>query len=406
MTARSALLGEVVDFYAGSSLPEGEDWQGQEGGYLLTRVSDMNRSGNEKYILSTRQWSAAPWQKSATCPGGAVVIPKRGGAIGTNKKRIVLRAAVLDPNLMAMKPHQDVLDLNYLYQWFLAVDLGKLASGSSVPQLNKKDLAPLSISLPSLAQQERIAAVLDQVDTLRAKRREAITLLHDLAQSIFLGMFGDPAANSRNWPQGTVSDLVAGFESGKSVAPGSDEMSQSRVLKVSAVTSGEFRGQESKPLPGHYEVPPNHFARKGDLLFSRANTEELIGAVALVEVEPGRLALPDKLWRFVWPREGNGFPLYVRHLFRQEGFRRQIRERSSGTSGSMKNISQSSVLGIPCGIPPEELQRSFSEYVQRIDKMRSVHRAHLAALDELFTSLQHRAFSGTLWDHGVTTDTA
>ncbi|MGW6870975.1 restriction endonuclease subunit S [Streptomyces xanthophaeus] len=310
---------------------------------------------------------------------------------------------VIDPDSVSRNFLERFLRSSRAINYYAAKLQGSTARRRSLP---REVFLALPVPLPPLEEQQRIAAILDRVDALRAKRREAITLLDDLGQSIFLSMFGDPAANSRNWPQGTVSDLVAGFESGKSVAPGSDEASQFRVLKVSAVTSGEFRGQESKPLPAQYRVPPNHLARKGDLLFSRANTEELIGAVALVEEEPGTLALPDKLWRFVWPREGNSFPLYVRHLFRQEEFRRQIRERSSGTSGSMKNIAQSNVLGIPCGIPPEELQRSFSERIQRIDRMRSAHRAHLAALDELFASLQHRAFSGAFWDHEVAGDAA
>ncbi|MFI1207842.1 hypothetical protein ACH4UV_09595 [Streptomyces sp. NPDC020802] len=310
---------------------------------------------------------------------------------------------LIDPDSVSRYFLERFLRSSRALKYYAAKLQGSTARRRSLP---REVFLALPVPLPPPEEQERIVAVLDQVDALRAKRREAVSLLDDLTQSIFLGMFGDPAANLRKWPQGVVSDLVASFESGKSVAPGSDEASQSRVLKVSAVTSGEFRAKESKPLPRHYKVPPNHLARKGDLLFSRANTEELIGAVALVEEEPETLALPDKLWRFVWPREGNSFPLYVRHLFRQEEFRRQIRERSSGTSGSMKNISQSNVLGIPCGIPPEELQRSFSERVHRIDGMRSAHRAHLAALDELFTSLQHRAFSGALWDHEATGDAA
>ena len=57
MTVTLSPLGDIAEFYAGSSLQQGEDWENQDGGYLLTRVSDMNRTGNEKYILSTQQLS-------------------------------------------------------------------------------------------------------------------------------------------------------------------------------------------------------------------------------------------------------------------------------------------------------------------------------------------------------------
>ncbi|EDY46624.1 restriction endonuclease subunit S [Streptomyces sp. SPB074] len=292
-------------------------------------------------------------------------------------------------------------DPRYLYQFLASLDIPDAGYARHF-----KFLKNFPVVKPPLAEQQRIAALLDHVDALRAKRREATTLLDSLAQSVFLDMFGDPAANPRQWPAGTVADLVAGFESGKSIAPGSDEGAEKRVLKVSAVTSGEFRGSESKPVPEDYTVPPAHLVREGDLLFSRANTEDLIGAVALVEEFTGALALPDKLWRFVWHDGQDGHPLYVRHLFRQKEFRRRIRERASGTSGSMKNISQPKVLGIRCGIPPEGLRAEFCARVRSIDASRRAHRGHLAALDELFTSLRHRAFSGSLGDHEASGETA
>ncbi|MFB6805886.1 restriction endonuclease subunit S [Streptomyces sp. NPDC056387] len=397
MTVRSALLGEVVDFYAGSSLPEGEDWQGQEGGYLLTRVSDMNRSGNEKYILTTRQWSAAPWQKSATCPGGAVVIPKRGGAIGTNKKRIVQRAAVLDPNLMAMKPHQDVLDLNYLYQWFLAVDLGKLVSGSSVPQLNKKDLAPLPIPLPSLAQQERIAAILDQVDTLRAKRREAIALLGDLTQSTLMHVF-----RSEDYPKEQLSEVV---REGTIVTYGIVQAGDEFEGGVPYIRTGDLKEGEIV-TDGLRHTDPSIAAKfvrsrvdAGDIVMSIRAT---VGTTALVPVEldganltqgTARIAPGDKVTR-------EYLLAYLRSHAAQSWIQRQVK------GATFREITLGKLRELEVPLPPLTRQLEFAQRVQAVEAQLAVYRTHLAALDELFASLQHRAFSGTLWDHEATGEAA
>ncbi|MFK0231423.1 restriction endonuclease subunit S [Streptomyces sp. NPDC090303] len=291
------------------------------------------------------------------------------------------------------------VDLKWLSHLLPTLGLTELNRAAAIPGLNREDAYAKKVLLAPDAEQKRIAAVLDQVDTLRTERRKAIDLLEELGQSIFIDMFGDPAANLRGWQQGVVADLVGGFETGKNIAAGNDDSSSYRVLKVSAVTSGTYQSSESKPLPVEYVPPPKHLVRRGDLLFSRANTEELIGAVALVDEEGEGIALPDKIWRFLWRDTDHSSPLYVRQMFRQAEFRRQIRERSSGTSGSMKNISQKSVLGIPCGIPPYPLQRRFAERVEKISELQATHRAHLAALDELFASLQQRAFSGRLWEH-------
>jgi type I restriction enzyme S subunit len=141
-------LEDVADFYAGNSLPTATDFSGQAEGHLLIKVSDMNLPGNEEWIVRSALWSSVPGSRASTCPAGSVVFPKRGGAIYTNKKRRTARPAILDPNVMGVAPKTDLLSEEYLYEWFRALDLGEITSGSSVPQLNKQDLAPLLIALP------------------------------------------------------------------------------------------------------------------------------------------------------------------------------------------------------------------------------------------------------------------
>lgn len=149
----NTLLGDVAEFYAGGTLPDGEAFAGQAGGYQLLKVSDLNLSGNETFLKNSVLWSAKGGARAATCPTGSVVIPKRGGAIGTNKKRLTVRSAVLDPNLMGIAPIDEFLTSDFLFGWFQFLDLASIQSGSSVPQLNKRDLAPLAIDLPDLAEQ-------------------------------------------------------------------------------------------------------------------------------------------------------------------------------------------------------------------------------------------------------------
>lgn len=303
-----------------------------------------------------------------------------------------------------IRPNEKQVDRRYLLRFLRQEQVRKegerrMTGSAGQRRVPEAFLANLPIPLPPLDEQRQIAAVLDKVDALRTKRREAIALLDDLTQSVFLDMFGDPVSNDRNWPPVSVGEFVSHFESGKNfaAAESEDPESQFRILKVSSVTSGNFLPKESKPVPAGYNPPESHIVRNGDLLFSRANTELLIGATALVENAPKNLLLPDKLWRFVWHSERKANPLYVRQLFRQSKFRREVSRRASGTSGSMKNISQQKVLSIPCGLPPLELQDQFAERVSAITSLKEAHRTHLAHLDELFASLQQRAFRGDLF---------
>jgi type I restriction enzyme S subunit len=292
------------------------------------------------------------------------------------------------------------LDNRYLWHWLEEVRMELLSKGRGATflQVNRQDIRQLQIPLPPLAEQKRIAAILDVADALRAKRREALAQLDALLQSAFLTLFGDPVTNEHKWPVHSINDFVAGFESGKSIVSDdeSDTTSPYRVLKVSAVTSLEFRPEQSKPMPPLYEPPDSHIVRDGDLLFSRANTIELIGATAYVSTTPPNLLLPDKLWRFVWHAQPKAEPHFVRFLFQQPKFRREIGQRASGTSGSMKNISQNKVLTIKVGLPPLPLQQKFAAIVESIERQKATQRAHLAELNALFAALQHRAFRGEL----------
>ena len=177
-------LGSVSVFYAGSTLPKGRQFTGQRSGYFLLKVSDMNLAGNEVYFATSQQWSDVPGAASSTCPESSVVIPKRGAAIATNKKRITTRASVLDPNLMAIFPRQEHLTLAFLYAWLLRLDLNSITSGSSVPQLNKRDLDPLSIPVPPLTLQLMFADRIAQVQRVVSMHRKAASRL----DMLFVGL--------------------------------------------------------------------------------------------------------------------------------------------------------------------------------------------------------------------------
>ena len=83
-------------------------------------------------------------------------------------------------------------------------------------------------------------------------------------------------------------------------------------------------------------------------------------------------------------------------MFQTPAMRYEIGRRATGTSGSMKNISQAKTLGIPTILPPLPLQQEFTRRVEAIDRLKATQRESLAQLNALFASLQHRAFQGEL----------
>lgn len=187
------LLGSVSKFYAGNSLPSGEPFDGQSGGFLHIKVGDMNLPGNEIEIHVAREWSSGG-AGGIIAPEGAILIPKRGGAIATNKKRVLLRPCALDPNLMAIGPGKE-LRQEVLLEWFKQFDLTSIASGSAVPQLNKGDLAPLKIIVPPIAMQDQFVQIARKVKSMLARQHEQLILIRSASATITSTLFKARPAN-------------------------------------------------------------------------------------------------------------------------------------------------------------------------------------------------------------------
>lgn len=390
-----AMLGDVVRIVGGGT-PTRSNSDYYDGDIPWVTPKDMKSWDIRDSQVRLTQMGV---DKSATkiVPTNSVLVVVRSGVlkhtlpVGLNR-----RPVAINQDMKALICSDGLLP-DYLARYLKGksdVILGWVR-GTTADNFSVEKLKELPIPLPSTAEQHRIVRLLDTADAARTDRKRTRDLLDELAQSIFLEMFGNLVANERKWPLVKVADFVREFQSGKNMAPAEEETGL-RVLKVSAVTSGLFNPAESKPVPLGYAPPLSHFVRDGDLLFSRANTSDLVGATALVKGPPANVLLPDKLWRFVWHSSPRAIPIFVHYLFQQPEFRAKISQSATGTSGSMKNISQAKVFSIACGLPPLKMQQAFSHTVERIDVLRYSTEQHLRQLDALFASLQDRALRGEL----------
>ena len=274
--------------------------------------------------------------------------------------------------------------------------LTKLSRGGTQKFVSLGNLRKLKIPLPPLAEQRRIASILDQADELRQKRQQAIEKLDQLLQATFIDMFGDPVSNPKGWDLVRVGEVVDEFIGGKNIECPDESDSDYKILKVSAVTSKVYKPHESKFAPNTFEPNPLAIVEKGDLLFSRANTTELVAATAYVWETPENIVLPDKLWKFSISDESKVNKLYLWDLFKNIEFRNELSKLSSGTSGSMKNISKGKLNELKMPLPPKELQDKFAEFSTKLWVQIKTFQQSSDSLDSLFNSLQNQAFNGTL----------
>lgn len=154
-------IGACCTLKSGTSLPADKENEG--GAIPYVKVGDMNYPGNEQYITTSSRFVSEQTAGAGVFPVGTVVFPKRGGAIGTNKKRLTRLPICADLNVMGVTAGRR-LTPQYLMAYFNTVDLGTLNNGSSVPQINNKDIAPLLICIPPMALQEQFTAFVEQTD--------------------------------------------------------------------------------------------------------------------------------------------------------------------------------------------------------------------------------------------------
>ena len=279
------------------------------------------------------------------------------------------------------------LDPRYLYRWFSSNHVQETLRSfgqktTNISNLNLGRCEELSFPLPPLPEQRRIAAILDQAETLRTQRRSALAQLDSLTQSLFLDMFGDPVANPKEWPVETLK--ILGKVTTGGTPPGGQE--------------GMFEGLIPFLTPGDLE---------SNLPVKRTVTEA--GAAHAVTVRAGATlvcCIGSTIGKTDIAKQKSAFNQQLNAvdwdaliddrygLMALRSLKAIIVSR--GASTTMPILKKSSFEQLSICVPPLPLQQTFATRIQAIEALKATHRAALAQLDALFASLQQRAFAGEL----------
>ena len=147
------------------------------------KVSDMNTVGNEKYLSFTVQYYTGNKIKKIF-PCNTIVFPKNGGAVFTNKKRILLQPSVVDLNTGALIPY-GIVNTEYLFLLFSSIDFREHYKGTALPTVDANFVGKLLFGLPPLAEQERIVAEIKKFEPLIAEYDKLEQLATKLDSEIY-----------------------------------------------------------------------------------------------------------------------------------------------------------------------------------------------------------------------------
>lgn len=320
-------------------------------------------------------------------------------------------------HLALLKPDESRINPAYLAKQLgtpaVVNYFARRASGSTRYGLSSATIASTPIPLAPLPQQRRIAEILgtvdeviEQTEALIAKQQQVKAgLMHDLFTRgvTATGQLRPPPAEAphlyhpsplgpipKEWEPTTIGACLIGIDAGKSpecpdTPPTSDQWG---VLKVGAVHPDGLRTEESKVILNPALQNPAYLVTKDDLLFSRANTSELVGLSCHVTIEPRNLMLSDKTLRL----RSNTSRMTTRFMFwtlQTAASRRQIENAATGTSNSMKNIGQGSLRDIACLRPELDEQTRITERIDALWTDLAAETAHLAKLRQQKQGLMH-----------------
>lgn len=374
------------------------DWveskdQDPEGDVRLIQLADV---GDGSYLDKSARFMTSAKTKQLKCTllkPNDVLIARMPDPLG----RACLfpgdaKPSVTVVDVCVVRPNENLVDSRWLMHCLNSAEvrrqINSYATGTTRSRISRSNLGKVRISFPPLPEQRQIAAILDQADALRAKRREAIVKLDALDQSIFMETFGDPIANPRNWPRKSI------FECGDVITGNTP----SRANEENYGDAIEWIKSDNINTPHYYVTRAEEHLSEAGRLAARtvqagailvtciAGSSDCIGNAAMTDRE---VAFNQQINVFV-PSEADPHFMYA-----QIRFGKRLIQLAS-TNGMKGMVSKSRFEQILLMFPPLDLQRDYADRVLAVEALRSRHRSSIAQLDALFSSLQHRAFRGEL----------
>lgn len=280
-------------------------------------------------------------------------------------------------------------DLGFLYRLLASLNLPKLAKGVK-PGLNRNDVYSISVKIPELiAEQKRIAQVIDAAETLCQKRKQAIGLLDDYSKSVFLEMFGDPIANPKGWEIVKLEKIIKYIKYGTSTPPVFSDAGK-RFIRATNIDKGKISDEGIKFISVE-EASKITKCRlhAGDFLVVRSGVNAGDSAVVAEEYH-GDFAGYDLIIRF----NESVDPVFIGQMFLSTYLEKRIKPLTR--RAAQPHINSDQVKQLKVILPPKKLQDNFSEIVKHTENLKQKMFAQSEELEKQFQVLMQKAFNGKL----------
>lgn len=387
---KTVALGELVEFYSGGtpSKSKPELWKGKVPWFSAKDIKRPRLKDSADHISDTA-FAAASLRR---IPAGTVVLVVRGMILAhTLPISIIDVDSAINQDLKALIPRQEV-DVSYLSAMLRAQQATILQRVSTAAhgtkKLDSRVLESIRVPLPSLVEQRRIAGILDQADVIRVKRRQVLARLDTLTQAIFRDMFGNCAEVVE------FDEVISDGPTNGLYRPLSDYGSGTPILRIDGFDLGGIKSAPWKRVRASESDRERYSLTDGDLVINRVNALSHLGKSALIE-HLGELSVFESNMMRIRLDQTRVAPRFVAAWLQSVDAKMQILRRAKKAI-NQASINQLDVRSLLVPLPPRDAQDTFAHEAERVITQRQLVRRALDADNELFASLQARAFSGEL----------
>lgn len=355
-----------------------------DGKYPYFKVAEMNRKANQKVMTDTDSYVRV---SRKFFPKGAIVFPKNGAAIATNKKRILGQDSIVDLNTAGITPNESLVDTNYLLYLLQSIDFTQYMRRGAVPTLDLKGILSLEIELPSPSDQQRIVDELDLLSRVIELKNAQLRTLDELAQSIFYEMFGDLVTNERNWNTGILASLVEDKRNIKRAAKHFLLNDVIHYIDISSIDNVAHKMASTTEIVFN-DAPSRaqQVVKNGDILVSMVRPN--LRNIAFVCSQENNLVASSG-FSVLRPSFSNGE--FIMQLALSDSFTKYLLTRTSGAN--YPAVRENDIKDCVLGIPPLEMQQVFSRKIKAIEAQKSMISASLNTAQDLLASRMDKYFN-------------
>jgi type I restriction enzyme, S subunit len=298
---------------------------------------------------------------------------------------------------------------NFIYYTLLNAQnsLASVSQGSTFDAINGKELRSLSLLIPPLSEQKKIAAILSSVDDAIQAKQAVIDQTSTVKQGLLQQLLTRGIGHTRfkqteigeipeEWEIVDLGEVLEKLQAGVSVnsEDRQREKGELGILKTSCVYDGFFDPTQHKTILKHEMNRASISPLKDHIIISRMNTPTLVGASGYVDRDYPDIYLPDRLWQTAVKDYTKTSARWLSYLLMSPSMRRILSEKATGTSGSMKNLSKNSILDVQIALPPINEQLEIKRILSGIDSSIDHHQEEVKILTSCKNGLMQDLLTG------------